>query len=301
MKQKLLTITLLVACLSAFAGDVEQYFAQYRAGKSDFALQEKILSDNGAAQLVAALQPFYADSTALVRSRAYYLTCLKGRNATSDDSNIVVTALAQGIDDASGGNAGQVLSLLQEFPATCFNASVKNAIAEKLKNTKRPHYGELAMLAGYLNTGSETLLAIREDREFSIPVRWAASLALSRMGNEQALTYCTETVKKLPVGSDLVSNILPDLIYTRQRKSLDYCVELLYDDKKLCRSANPYINEKIACAYFIIELLAPVVEDFPIKVDKSIGLESDNYPATLKLARNWFKKNKNYKIKNNTY
>jgi hypothetical protein len=264
-------------------------------------LQEKILSDSSAVQLVAALQPFYSDSTALVRSRAYFFTALKGRNATAGDGNIIVTALAQGIDDASGSNTGQVLSLLQEFPAACFDAKVKNAIAEKLKNTKRPHYGELAMLAGHLNTGGETLAGIREDRDFPIPVRWAASLALARMGNEQALTYCTETIKKLPVGSDMVSNVLPDLIYTRQRKALDCCVELLYDDKKLCRSANPYINEKITCACFIIELLAPVIEDFPIKVDKSIGLESRDYPATLKLAKNWFKKNKNYKIKNDSY
>jgi hypothetical protein len=302
MKRKItITAAVFFICFEGFAGDVEQYFAQFRAGRADWVLQEKILSANSAVQLVASLQPYYTDSAANVRSQAYYMTYRKGVRSISADGSLTVGALSKGLDDESSGNSGQVLSYLQDFPAACFGAEVKSAISAALQNTRRPHYGALAMLAGYLDTGIETLAAIREDGNRPAAVRWAASLALARTGNEQALKYCVETVKKLPLGSDLVSGVLPDLIYTRQKSALDYCVELLYADSKVCRSANPEFSEKITCAYFIIELLAPVIEDFPITADRSVGQESDDYPATLKQVREWFSQHPNYRIKNDTY
>ena len=76
---------------------------------------------------------------------------------------------------------------------------------------------------------------------------------------------------------------------------------IAFQHKKLCQSPNPDLSEKIPCAYRIIELLAPVIENFPIKVDPAIGLESDNYPKTLQTVRNWFKNNNNYKIKKDKY
>ena len=121
------------------------------------------------------------------------------------------------------------------------------------------------------------------------------------MGNDEQTAWCVQKVKKAPVNSGLIANVLPDLIYTRQKEALDYCVELLFSDEKLCSSPNPDLSERIPCAYRIIEMLAPVIEGFPIKVNPSIGLESDDYPKTLQTVREWFKKNSNYKINRETF
>jgi hypothetical protein len=98
------------------------------------------------------------------------------------------------------------------------------------------------------------------------------------------------------LNSYLVSYVLSDLIYTRRKAALDYCVALLYSDDELCRSPNPDYDGSIVCAYRIIELLAPVIVDFPIQVNPSIGLETDDYPKTLQSIRDWFKQNPDYRI-----
>jgi hypothetical protein len=116
------------------------------------------------------------------------------------------------------------------------------------------------------------------------------------MGDKEQTEWCVQMVKKAPVNSGLVENVLPDLVYTRQKEAIDYCVELLFSDEKLCAAPNPELSERIPCAYRIIELLAPVIENFPVKVNPSIGLESDDYPKTLQTVREWLKEHKEYKI-----
>jgi hypothetical protein len=117
------------------------------------------------------------------------------------------------------------------------------------------------------------------------------------MGNGETAAWCVQKARKAPVNSNTVGYLLPDLIYTRQKTAIDYCVELLFSDEKLCMPPNPDLSEKIPCAYRIIELLAPAIENFPIEVNPSIGLESDDYPKTLQTVREWFQANSNYKIK----
>ena len=137
--------------------------------------------------------------------------------------------------------------------------------------------------------------------ELPVKRKWNLALALARMGDEKALNYCLEKVKKASIDNQIVGYVLPDLLYTRQKAAVDYCVELLYSDEKQCRSANPDSPEAIPCAYRIIELLSPVIIDFPVKVNPAIGLESDNYPETLQSVREWLKANPDYKIRTDNF
>jgi hypothetical protein len=191
---------------------------------------------------------------------------------------------------------GQLLEYLQSFAVADFDDEAQALIIENLKTLNRPHYEDLVLLAGIIGVGYDELHLQFLTAGLPVKKKWNIALALARMGEKEALEYCIQKVKKAPVNSEIVGYVLPDLIYTRQKAAIDYCVELLYSDEKRCHSPNPDYSEAIPCAYRIIELLAPVIVDFPLEVDPAIGLESDDYPKTLQAVRDWFRTNKEYRI-----
>ena len=53
----------------------------------------------------------------------------------------------------------------------------------------------------------------------------------------------------------------------------------------------------MTCAYRVMELLAPVIKDYPVAVGVDGGVVSENYPQALETTRAWFKQqNGKYEI-----
>ena len=288
--------------IHCIASETDDYFAKCRQnGRGDYALEEKILSKYSTEKLTEVLLLYYADTLLVVRQQAYNLTYRKGISAQTAERKIAVNRLVKGIPDVAGGLTGQLLSYLQFFSLADFDIESRNRIAGSLKNMNISHYNTLVLLAGFIGEGNNELLTLYHSTDLPVRKKWFVALALARMGNEEATKWCVQKVKSAPVNSSLIENVLPDLIYTRQKEAIGYCVELLFSDEKLCATPNPDLSEKIPCAYRIIELLAPVIEDFPVKVNPSIGLESDDYPNTLQIVREWFKNNSDYKMNNEIF
>ena len=288
--------------LNASAGEVADYLRQYReSARTDYVWETKIISEYSLDKLVAELDTFYADTLPLVREKAYYFTYKKGKQIPSGHRTTAVTRLVKGLGDADGGLIGQVIGYLQAFDPADFNAESQAFISSRLRNTRMPHYGGLAQLAGFAGIGKEVLYQLYLQSGLPVRTKWYIALALARMGQADAMDYCLKKIKKLPVNSELISYGLPDLIYTRQKQAIDYCVELLQSDKNLCRSPNPDISESISCAYGIMELLAPVIADFPVQTDVSGTLDTDDYPQALRTVRAWLSANTGYTINTTTY
>lgn len=302
MKQFIMVLIALFLFCRSYAGDMERYFDHCRRGDGvAMTLRQNLLQHYSMSQLVTAVEPYRGDSNSVVRGELYYLLLAKSKVAPAEERKLAANLLVAGLDDSAASNVWQVISYLQQFSPDDFASSAREALGQKLLNVRRPHFSKLLLLAGYLHVGSEWVKAVGANQKLSQTIRWAAMLALARMGDEQALDFCLSRVKAQAVNDRLVDVLLPDLIYTRQHKAVDYCVELLQDDRELCSSPDPNRTEKIQCAYQLIGLLAPVTVNFPLKVDPSVGLESNDYPATLKQVRNWYRKNKNYQIVSNTY
>ncbi len=153
------------------------------------------------------------------------------------------------------------------------------------------------MLAGIVETGQETLRKKFLMPDINNEIKWAIALALARQGSSEHTNYCVQLANKLPANNNLISYIIPDLIYTRQKQAIDYCVQIINKDSKDCYSPNPDKPEFILCAYFVMELLAPVIMDFPLKTDATGTLVTGDYEKALITARAWFANNPNYKIK----
>jgi hypothetical protein len=287
---------------AAAAGEVEEYLRQYRQKQvGDYVREMEIISGYRLEQLLAELEAFYRDTLPPMRQKAYYLTYKKGVGMPSGQRTMAVTQLVKGLDDRDGGVIGLAIGYLQAFAPGDFDAGAQSVISAKLRYTGMPHYGDLALLAGYAGIGKEALSRLYIQPGLPMNRKWYVALALARMGHTEALEYCMKKIKSLPVNSEMISYALPDVIYMRQKEAMDYCVKLLGSDKNLCLSPNPDLPESILCAYRIMELLAPVIVDFPVQVDVSGTLDTDDYPRALQRVRAWFSKNSHYEINTATY
>lgn len=298
----IITMLCLLPLNMLFGGELSDYMNTYKVSqKSDYNSEKQIIENYSFTKLASELETFYNDSLLLIRKKAYYFIYKKGLLSKEKHQQTAVLKLIQGCSDVNGGIIGQSLSYLQDFPVTSFNETARMQINSLLLKKRVPHLKKLAMLAGYIGTGEETMRKKLLLPDINVETRWFYSLALARLGSSEHAAYCVSAVKKMPVNNDLVTFILPDLIYTRQSEAIIYCVEILNQDTKNCYSPNPDKPDNILCGYFIMELLAPVIIDFPYKTDATGSLNTVNYEKALKDIRQWFKENPDFTIRTDVF
>ncbi len=297
MRFKLTLLSLLITNL-IFADGISDYMNKYKSsGKTDYKKEKNLIAQYSFKDLINELSPFYKDSVVTVRQKAYYFTFKKGVVSSQEIKQKAVLKLLSGCYDKNGGVVGQLFSYLFEFSTENFNEEAKDRMDKLLVKSKMFHFKKLAMLAGIVGTGQEALQKKILDPDINNKTKWALSLALARQGSEKYTDYCMERVLNITVNNNFVSYIIPDLIYTRQHKAIEYCIGIIYSDKKDCYSPNPDKPENILCGYRIMELLAPVIIDFPFKTDATGTLVTDDYEKALEIARNWFTNNPTFKIR----
>lgn len=108
-------------------------------------------------------------------------------------------------------------------------------------------------------------------------------------------------VKKLPVNDDVVYQVFPDLIYTRQQEAIAYLVTALDSDATDCLSADAERQTPISCGYRIMEQLAAIIEGYPLILGESGDIITGDYPAALNIVRKWFQINQTYSIRNDRF
>jgi hypothetical protein len=209
-----------------------------------------------------------------------------------------------GCGDKNSGNAGRAGKYLPKYKKEDFNAIAKDSLSACIKRNVY-YLDNILMLAGYIN-----LTNCMQDIKniFSTPkqpdnVKWAAHLALARMGDSIETAYCIRVIQLKQMNNAIVYNLVPGLIYTRQKAAFEYLVTILNSDEKNCNSSNPDNDSRIVCGYRVMEFLAPVIKDFPLQNIPGVNqIKTNNYDAALETARKWFKdKGENYEIKNDTY
>lgn len=163
-------------------------------------------------------------------------------------------------------------------------------------------YKESVELAGYIGN-PEFLSKMREvfpdSRSFSKAEKWASYKAMARLGDKEAIDYCIQRVSSLPLNDQVIDILYPDLIYIHRKEAFNVIIKALNSDETLCSSSNPDSDFRIVCGYRIMELLAPVIVDFPVNVLPSGDLDTKDYKKSLQKVREWFKqKGDNYTITN---
>lgn len=294
-------VVLLLSVFGLFAqsptSSVESYLAAVRQGSYPPAPNRLWQEASQHSSTLATLSSYYSDTLAAVRAQAYFLAKQVGTNSqTSSVRQQAVSQLTQGLADENSGNVDRIHTYLTEFQPKDFTNSARQSVA-RLLTQRAAHLARLFKLAGYLGLQDQIPVLQELASTLSGRDRWAAQLALARLGDQEALASILDRAKRYPVNDDVVYELLPDLVYTRQKDALDYLVTVVQSEEKNCQSADPEGEESMLCGYRVLELLAPVIVDFPLALDESGDLAMSDYPKALRQARQWLRLHPDYQVR----
>jgi hypothetical protein len=284
---------------------LHSHFDDIRNKNGNKAAPEIIFKSNYENQVIKEVLLYLTDSLSEIRSEAYYIVKKIGLN--SKDSKIrqsSVETLIKGCKDKDGGISGLAGRYLTEFNKDDFDATALDEL-RKILSSNPSHYDNILKLTGYLQMKDMVPVIkdkIDKEKKIKKESEWAGHLALARMGEADELNYCLSMIKSVPVDDDVIYEMAPDLIYTRQKGAFEYLVTILNSNEQNCSSADPESSDNIECGYRVMELLAPVIVDYPLELEASGDIKTDDYPKALQTVREWFKnKKQDYIIKTGTY
>ncbi len=229
-----------------------------------------------------------SDSVVEVRRNCYWMIKTMRDFTPSKANRVKLTALlSKGLNDQDGGIIGNTIAYLKNFERDEFSVDSRQLILNKIQ-TNIQHLDKLIRLAGYINhEGTIKVLKLLEQTDtISNITRWNVRLAMVRVGDPTYEDYIVNRIKRLPVDDALVYDVLPDLVYSRSAKGFSYLKELLMRESLDCRPADMEIEGRITCAYRVMELLAPVLDGFPLEIQDD-QIVTQDYPNALSIAREW--------------
>ncbi|MGC1241529.1 MAG: hypothetical protein WA874_08065 [Chryseosolibacter sp.] len=296
-------IVFLMVTISSDAQDPEEetqkYFSAIRQGSysplpAAFSKHEK--------QTFEMLRPFLKDSADAVKLKAYEAMFAVISNATDPSLRTEgINLLMFACNAREWAVRSAAHDFLKHFDKKEFTVFAKDSLRKYIKSEVAP-LDVLIKIAGFLQLSD----LVPDIRPWAQPgnaaqLRWAALLSLARMGDAVATNDVMQRVKRQPINDDLIYSVFPDLVYTRQRGAIAYMVEALQSDRNNCLSADTERESSIPCGYRIMEQLAPIIDGFPLQLNETGDLETDDYPAALARVRQWFIAHSTYTIMNDRY
>jgi len=306
MKKHIIIIILLIFGVQLFAQTKQQFRKQLktalediREGKSANVLAFDEFCKAMPDAVIEETEPLKTDTLAQIRSFGIQLSDRAG-TFSSDTAfrKQVVYELAKACKDEDGTIRSFASGSLKRYTKQDFSDNAKQELKDILE-LDHTYYGNIVQLVGYLDMTEEIkqLEGLLGDMALNdIRIKWKLNTALARLGSQESIDYCVNYAKSKDMNDLLVKFVMSDLAYIKQPETIGFLVSELYNDEKNCRSANPMSSAKITCAYRIMELLAPVVKDYPYKAKYGTQLDAPSYEKAVDDIRQWFQDNPNYEI-----
>ncbi|WP_339812730.1 HEAT repeat domain-containing protein [uncultured Imperialibacter sp.] len=281
------------------SGSLLTFLASVREGNSSALPYQVLRQTQQIDNNIRVIQNAVRDTLATVRRACYQSLDVMQKSTTAPAAKQQILALQlQGMTDESLDIVGLSIQNLSSVPSSLFNASQKKTLIQTLDRQVAKKEVLIKMVGTLKDQSAAPALRQLSQPGNSAKVRWAAYLALSRLGDQTAINLVNNKVRGIEVNDDMVYDMAPSIIYTQQKQLYDYLVELLYSNEKNCESANPDQTNTINCAYRILELLAPQIVDFPIATTASGDLQTKSYQEALITAREWFSVHVDFQVKN---
>lgn len=186
-----------------------------------------------------------------------------------------------------------------KFPKSAFTSQSQQAIEKHLLSEPR-YLDKWLLLAGVVLSEPTTIRQILADRSEK-SIQQAGKLALVRMGDQSQARFLLKGIKRIPINDEFVYDIAPLAIYTRDKNIIDFLVHAVIQNLGSCQPADAEIAGEISCSYRFIELLAPILQGFPLFQEEDTDWNSVSPQEQMATARNWLKKNRNQLIINKQY
>lgn len=306
MKKQLIILILLLFGMQSFAQTKQQFKKQLKKTHEDLQ-KEKPANVFAFDAFCKAIPDVVLEETEAFKSdtlsgiRSFRIQLINRAGTFSTDTSIrkkAVYELAEACKDEDETIRDFAAGSLKRFTKQDFTSQAKQHLKELLEYD-HGYYKHVVQLIGWLDMQGERkqLEGLLEDTTHNNPeIKWKVHTALARLGREASIDYCVNYAKSKDMNDLLVRFVLKDLAYIKQKEAVGYLVSELYIDEQNCRAANPMSSARITCAYRIMELLAPVVKNYPYKIKYGTQLEAPSYDKALEDIRKWFKENPDYEI-----
>lgn len=209
-------------------------------------------------------------------------------------ANDVVGQALPSPQELTGSEAGGVLQAIQSVERRAIGEVGIPAITtidSALLLPDVPYRNRFFLLAGWLGR-IEALQAVPYEYRRNTRMQNDYDLAMIRAGDASRMDRLRTLLRNAVVDDDFVYTIAPKLVYTRRREVFDFLFDQILLDQRNCSTADPHGSGQINCAYRLLELVAPHIRNFPLKVGVSGDLETDDYPSALETARAWIEANR---------
>ena len=172
------------------------------------------------------------------------------------------------------------------YPLEAFDQAARQQLAALLLPTQA-QLEQWVLLAGF--AGLETpLRQLLTNPDLAPGLKQPIRLALARCGDQLLLAQLMARVRKMPINNAFVYQVAPLLVYVRQPQSVAYLLEIILLDETNCTPADAETPGAIPCGYRLMELVTPIFDGFPLRLDPDLGqLMPPNYPAALQQTRQW--------------
>jgi hypothetical protein len=296
-------IIMLVLALQASAQkrEVDAYFSAIRNKQAVMSLFFEAKKED---QYIAPLATYLQDTVPSLRVEAYSLLCQLSNTVKQKSARKrIVNLLIRGWQDKDKGIQRLVDNGLTRFHPQDFDRVAIDSVRSRVQKLPS-NPGTLFKLVGYLQLQAVApkIKSYVEEPALRPQDRWAGYIALARLGDQQAVDVILNRIRTFGVNDDAVYELFPDLIYTRSYRAIQYLEEVLFSNERNCGAPSAESRQKMTCAYRVMELLAPVIKDYPVTVSAGGGIATKNYPQALETTRAWFKQRKGtYEIIRDAY
>lgn len=232
---------------------------------------------------------------------AFFIFFLQLCGVAAYAQNTPLPQILQKLSAPQTSNRAELLRDLKKYKTSDYGTEERKQLLRVLAADSLSGYETVLRVAGQVGVGTEKLSALSDNTD-NPGLQATAKLALARIGDQSMLDNLMRNVKKKAVDDVFVYHIAPSLIYVRQKPATDYLFDLILSNEKGCTSPNPDSDTKMPCAYRLIEMLAPVVIEFPVQLSQSGDIKTDSYEKTLSEVRQWISINRNdYQLNRDSY
>lgn len=220
--------------------------------------------------------------------RLINLMTRKALGSSERDQEVYLETLFSPILQAIPDVNYSVWKALNKFPRSVYSTKTKLHIQEYLL-TQPQNLDRWLLLAGFSTDNPVPILQILEAQK-SRSIQQAGKLALVRMGDEARTQAFLKAIKRIPVQDQFVYDIAPLAIYTRNKKVIQYLVDVIIENRGKCHPADAETSGQISCGYRLVELLGPVLLEAPEEMEKEFS--NADAEEQLRAAIRWLKANR---------
>lgn len=198
------------------------YINQVKTGTSQAQPYSLLRSTNNTAVLKRLIAESLNDTTVSVRKACYQSLDVMQKSAIAPVAKQQILALQlRGMEVESSDIVGLSIQNLSSVPPSLFNASQKTLFIQTLDRQVAKKEVLIKMVGTLKDESAAPALRQLSQPGNSAKVRWAAYLALARLGDQTAINLVNNKVRGIEVNDDMVYDMAPSIIYTQQKQLYD--------------------------------------------------------------------------------